>query len=127
MAHRCPQSKPLDRARLDGYRLEFRGYVDIVRDPLGVVWGGLYRLSPACVLALDKYEQAPRLYRQISVSVVSDTGSCDAMAYIMNKQDERISPELAYYTEIARGYTDWKLDEAPLRRARYAVIQGRRG
>ncbi len=126
MARRCPKAKGLTAARLDGYRLVFRLTIDITPGPSGVVWGALYELTPTCQRALDKYEDAPRLYRQVKVTVVTDDGSHEALAYVMN--DKSIAPpDVAHYTSIARGYADWKLDEAPLRRARLAVLSGKPG
>jgi gamma-glutamylcyclotransferase (GGCT)/AIG2-like uncharacterized protein YtfP len=126
MARRCPKAKPLTKARLDGYRLVFRGYIDITPDPKATVWGALYELTPACLYALDRYEDAPRLYRHVTVTVTADDGPREAMAYVMNGKTIA-PPEVAHYTAIARGYADWKLDEAPLRRARLAILSGRTG
>ena len=125
MAHRCPRAEPLERARLDGYRLVFRRFADIVGDPAGVVWGALYRLTPACLRALDKYEDAPRVYRRITVNVIRDEVACEAIAYVMNA-GPIAPPDVAYYGDVARGYADWKLDQATLRRARLAVLGGRK-
>ncbi|TAK99197.1 MAG: gamma-glutamylcyclotransferase [Rhodospirillaceae bacterium] len=125
MARRCPQAEPVAPARLDGYRLVFRGFADIVKDPAGIVWGALYRLTPSCIRALDKYEDAPRTYRKIKVTVICDEVPCEASAYAMNKGP--ISPpDVVYYGEIARGYADWKLDQALLRRARLSVLGSQR-
>ena len=126
MAQRCPRAEAVSAARLDGYRLVFRRFADIVSDPTSTVWGALYDLTPACLHALDKYEDAPRSYRKTSVKVVRGETLVDAMAYMMN-EGAIAPPELAYYNEIARGYTDWKLDQAHLRRARLAVLTSRKG
>jgi gamma-glutamylcyclotransferase (GGCT)/AIG2-like uncharacterized protein YtfP len=122
MAHRCPRAKALTAARLEGYRLVFRRYADISPDPKGTVWGALFELTPACVRALDKYEdEALGIYRKITVTVTDDHGTRAAMAYVMNA-GPLAPPDVAYYGEIARGYRDWKLDEALLRRARLATL-----
>jgi gamma-glutamylcyclotransferase (GGCT)/AIG2-like uncharacterized protein YtfP len=122
MAYRCPRAKPLTVARLDGYRLVFRRYADISPDPKGTVWGALFDLTPACLHVLDKYEdEASNLYRKITVTVTRAEEACEAMAYIMDK-GPIAPPDVAYYGEIARGYRDWKLDEALLRRARLATL-----
>jgi len=124
MARHCPRAQVMQPARLEGYRLVFRGTIDITPDKAGVVWGGLYKLTNACLHALDKYEDAPRLYRQTKITVVTDEGPCEAMAYVMN-QKHVAPPDVDHYSLIARGYADWKLDEAPLRRARLAVLNRR--
>ena len=107
--------------RLYGYRLVFRGHIDFAPDPAGSVWGGLYGLSDACLRALDHYEESPAIYRRIGVTVDRNGTPCEAMAYIMNKTTIA-PPSVAYYGEIARGYADWNLDTAPLRRARLDVL-----
>jgi gamma-glutamylcyclotransferase (GGCT)/AIG2-like uncharacterized protein YtfP len=122
MAYRCPRAKALTVARLDGYRLIFRHYADITPDPKGVVWGALFELTSACERALDKYEnEASNLYRKITVTVTREGAPCEAMAYVM-ESGTIAPPDVAYYGEIARGYRDWKLDEAILRRARLATL-----
>ena len=124
MLRRCPKAQPVIVARLPGYRLAFRGYAQIVPDPKAVVPGALYRLTQADLRALDAYEEAPRLYRRIDVTVETDDGPMQAFTYLMNEdaaRAERPQPAPAYYGEIARGYNDWKLDPATLRRARLAA------
>lgn len=65
MAHRCPEARALGLARLDGWRFRImaRGFATVVPDPdapgahvLGVVWA----LTPACEVALDRYEGVHR-------------------------------------------------------------------
>ncbi len=124
MARHCPRAEAVATARLEGYRLVFRGYIDITPDKTGTVWGGLYKLTPACLHALDKYEDAPRLYRRTAIKVVTEDGPREAMAYVMNEKHVA-PPDLDHYSLIARGYADWKLDEGPLRRARLAVLNRR--
>jgi len=123
MTRRCPRAEPVGQAHLVGYRLVFRRFADIVADRSSTVWGAVYRLTPACLRALDKYEDAPRWYRKITVPVMCDGAAMEAMAYVMTGGDIA-PPDVAYYGEIARGYADWKLDEALLRRARLAVLNG---
>ena len=116
----APQAKPLCVGKLAGYRLVFRGYADIAPDKDGVVLGALYDITPVGVRALDTYEGED--YRKIDVTVNTDDGPRQAMAYVM-KGGDIAPPQIAYYTVIARGYADWKLDAEPLRRARYASVR----
>ena len=125
MLRRCPKAQPVIVARLPGYRLTFRGYAQIVPDTKGIVPGALYRLTQADLRALDAYEDSPRLYRRVAVTVETDEGRLEAFVYLMNEdaaRAERPQPEPAYYGEIARGYNDWKLDPATLRRARFTAV-----
>ena len=140
MLRRCPQ------ARLQGYRLVFRGYADLAPETGAAVIGALYRVTPTCLRALDDYEEAPRLYTRHEVTVETADGPQIAITYMMTaaadsqgktapaglkemtaRADSRGmtaravgGPAPAYYGEIARGYNDWKLDPAVLRRARAA-------
>ena len=119
MKRRCLKSKPLMGATLPGYRLEFRTYATIVVDDTADVVGALYELTTACWRDLDAYE-GPE-YKRIPVTVETAEGPREAMAYAMT-DGKRAPPSIAYYGEIARGYTDWKLDALRLRRARLATL-----
>jgi gamma-glutamylcyclotransferase (GGCT)/AIG2-like uncharacterized protein YtfP len=124
MKRRCPKAEPVTVAKLKGYRLEFRTYATIVADPKAEVLGALYRLTPQCFRALDEYE-GPE-YKKITVTVDTNVdangGAQEATAYI-KQTGERAPPSVMYFTEIARGYADWKMDVNVLRRARYALMQ----
>ncbi len=119
MKRRCPRATALSVATLKGYRLEFRGFVTIAADVSGAVPGALFELTPACWRALENYEGPD--YEKIDVTVETAEGPRVAAAYIMSG-GTRASPTLAYFSEIARGYSDWKLDHGPLRRARIATL-----
>jgi gamma-glutamylcyclotransferase (GGCT)/AIG2-like uncharacterized protein YtfP len=116
----APSARPQRAAVLRGYRLVFRGFLDIAPDKNGAVLGALYEITPACVRALDIYEGED--YRKIDVTVETDEGPRQAMTYMM-KGGDIAPPQLAYYNIIARGYADWKLDAEPLRRARFATVK----
>ncbi|MBX7199281.1 MAG: gamma-glutamylcyclotransferase [Rhodospirillaceae bacterium] len=118
----APRARAIGVARLAGYKLVFKQFADIVKDPKGAVTGVLYELTPACELALDRYEDVPKLYRKLAVTVESDQGPGEAMVYVMNG-GEKAPPELGYFNIIARGYADWKLDAKILRDARFATLR----
>ncbi len=115
----APRAKPLCIAKLPGYRLVFRRYVDLAPDKHTSVIGALYEVTPKCLEALDLYEG--EAYQKIEVTVETEQGPRQAVAYVM-KPAEIAPPQLAYYTIVARGYADWKLDLEPLRRARFATV-----
>ncbi len=56
MVFRCPGAEPVGQASLDGWELEFRRVLTIVRKPGGVVEGGLWLITDDNELALDRYE-----------------------------------------------------------------------
>ena len=121
MKRYAARATPVAAARLDGYKLVFRRYVDIVPEKNGAVWGALYDLTPQCERTLDSYEDVPALYRKITVRVEVAGEMKDAMAYVMN-EDGCAPPTIDYFTVIAQGYRDWKLDPGPLTKARIAVL-----
>ncbi|MDX2222909.1 MAG: gamma-glutamylcyclotransferase family protein [Rhodospirillaceae bacterium] len=121
MTRRCPAAEPLCVARLPGYKLCFRTYTDIEPQNGGEVHGALYKLTPACVRALDAFEGPA--YAKITVSVIANARTLKAMAYAMAEKAPLAPPSMEFYREVAHGYRDWKLDEALLRRARYDTLQ----
>lgn len=135
MKRHAPRATPVSPARLEGYKLVFRRFIDIAPDKAGVVWGAVYEITPACERTLDEYEDCPTLYRKITVRVDVGGEMKDAMAYVMNEDglappakpadnlDARPrAPAIDYFTVIAKGYRDWKLDPGPLTKARIAVL-----
>jgi len=120
LQRRCPRAKALSVALLKGYRLVFRRYADIVADEKAEVHGALFELTPACVKALDDFEGAE--YARRTVTVETAEGPKQAMAYMMINTAPIAPPALPYYSEIAQGYRDWKLDEGLLRKSRLAVL-----
>lgn len=119
----APRATPIAPVRLDGHKLVFRRFIDIAPDKSSSVWGGLYRITPACERALDAYENFPALYRKVTVTVDQDGQPHEAMAYVMNEA-ELVPPAIDYFSAIVRGYRDWKLDPGPLHKARVAVLHG---
>lgn len=118
----APRAKALGLARLPGHKLVFKQFADVIKDPKGAVTGVLYELTPACELALDRYEDVPTLYRKATVTVETEGGTVEAMVYVMNG-GEKAPPALEYFNVIARGYADWKLDTKVLRDARFACLR----
>lgn len=125
MKRHAARAVPVGAARLDGYKLVFRRFIDITPDKAGVVWGAVYEITSACERTLDDYEDCPRLYRKITVSVDVGGTRRDAMAYVMNEEGFA-PPAIDYFTVVAQGYRDWKLDPAPLTKARIAVLHAQK-
>ena len=118
----APRARALCVARLPGHRLVFKGFADVTKDAKSSVTGVLYEITAACELALDRYEEAPKLYRKTTVTVDTDEGARDAMMYVMNG-GVIAPPDIAYFNIIARGYAEWKFDANILRQARFATLQ----
>ena len=120
MARRCPGAKPVGVARLDGFRLQFRGYAHIALAPGHYVQGAVYEITESHARLLDAYEDDA--YERIKVTVTFDGKACTAMAYAMKKAAPAAPPRMDYYREVALGYRDWGLDQRRLRRARYDTL-----
>ena len=118
--HRCPEARSQGRVTLPDYRLLFRGVADIVPATGKRVEGAMYRITPRCEKALDRYEGFPNLYRKETFAAEIGKGSAakvvDVMFYVMN--DDYISPPSPYYLQtIEDGFHDWKIPTKSLRTA----------
>jgi len=102
------------RVHLRAYRLVFNkrgsdgtGKANIVPDPVGVVWGVIYRCTPAALLDLDRFEGVSRgHYSRTVVRVTTDTeGDLDAVTYVAGPAfiDESVVPSPEYMGHILRG------------------------
>lgn len=112
---RCPNAKRFGKLTIPDYRLVFRGVADIEPYRGCSVQGAVYKISPRCEEALDRYEGFPHLYRKsfLTVSVRLAEGEerqvLPLMFYQMN--NDRIgTPASGYAGTIAQGYKDWGLD-----------------
>ncbi len=111
----CPDSTPLERAVLEGYRLVFRFWCDILPAEGKRVPGALYRLGAGDLKWLDDYEDCPRLYQHITVDVETDTGEMvRAMTYRMKPSHPFAPPDPEYLATVRQGYLDWGFDPAAL-------------
>jgi hypothetical protein len=106
MKDRCPNAEPIGSAFFPDYRLCFKGVADMIPAKGFKIAVGLWRLTDACELALDRYEGFPHLYRK-NFWKQGDTGNV-YMAYLMNKKHFG-PPSQAYFDCIADGYHDFKI------------------
>ncbi len=117
MQERCPDSEPVAKAKLEGYRLCFNRVADIVEDEGSLVWGAIYTVSPRDIKNLDRYEGYPNFYDKLDVDVADDQGKVyRAFVYVMTSKGCR-EPNDSYYRIIVEGYRDWGLEPAPLQQA----------
>ncbi|HMN73149.1 MAG TPA: gamma-glutamylcyclotransferase [Rhodoblastus sp.] len=86
MRARCPNSRPLGRARLARHRFALMadGYATVVRDPNSEAHGVLYDLALSDVPALDRYEEVSRgLYaKAMQPALRADGRPVRALVYI---------------------------------------------
>ena len=92
MKERCPASRFIGKARLDGFRFVYDGYsrtrdgavANILEShaPGAMVWGGLFEIGEDDLAALDRYEGHPRSYQRRTMTVRDEQGTTyDVIAY----------------------------------------------
>lgn len=111
---RCPGAEPVGQASLDGWELEFRRVLTIVRKPGGVVEGGLWLITDDNELALDRYEGYPGWYKKALVML--DGGNVTAMTYILDKGHVG-EPTKTYLDTCVQGCFDFGIDPATMFKA----------
>lgn len=113
MAHRCPDAALLGPVFLPNYELRFRGndggrgVATIVPCRGAETWGVLWKLTPECEQALNRYEGFPTVYDKQIVVVHDAAGKRHrVMTYAMTHERTRepVLPSRAYYETIRRGY-----------------------
>lgn len=115
MELRCPAASKIGRARLDDWRLTFRGVADVEKHDGVTVEGGLWDITPSCLRSLDSYEGAPHLYDRAIVNVqVRGIGTVKAFTYIMVSHLAVGLPSPYYYNIIKEGFRDFGIDEIKL-------------
>ena len=111
MASRCPGAVPLGRFTLDDARLVFRGVADVAYEPGAKCLGGVWRITPACEVALDRYEGVARgLYRREIVEI--DNG--ESLLYYVMRSTGIFPPSWDYLESIREGYRDFKIPQRHL-------------
>jgi len=121
MSRRCPDAVPLDKIYLPDTQLVFRGVADVVYKQGSICPGGLWKLTPRCEAALDRYEgyrdDQSGMYRKEYVQVDGlPDGETEVMVYAMNSTGI-YPPSNGYYDGIVQGYRDFGLKQAELRMA----------
>jgi hypothetical protein len=87
----------------------FRGVADCVYEPGSQCPGALWKITPACEAALDRYEGvAGGFYRKEYAELSGIDGETHLMYYAMNSTGI-FPPSVAYLNVIRQGYRDFKL------------------
>ncbi len=118
MRERAPESKPMFVATLPNYKLVFAGWSRRWRGGIAAillsrddkVLGALYEVSERDLRRLDSYEDCPRSYSRINVTVFNEDGNAvGAVTYIKAGRLEETPPSKEYLAVIQQGYRDWEL------------------
>jgi len=104
---RVPGARACGRARLEGWRLvadkpgrDGSAKLNIVRDPVGLVWGALWELAAPDLARLDRYEGG---YERIEVMVDADAGAPVATTYVSRLHGARPGLERGYKELVLEG------------------------
>ena len=114
MAHRCPGSKVVGTAMLQGYELQFKQVATIEKKAQAEMPVLVWKLPQKDERTLDSYEGHPRLYRKENVDLEIDGKMQNAMVYIMNGDRPNEPPSANYYACIRQGYQENGLDTSYL-------------
>lgn len=116
---RCPDARPMMRAMLADYRLDFTHYsprrgggiADIVAAPGEVVWGAVYELNEQDSGRLDAQEGCPGTVARVSLTVLGESGPLEAWSYQVVKKRSTIEPSEGYLGLLLEGATEWGLPD----------------
>jgi hypothetical protein len=120
MRTRCPDATPVGGLELPNWQLVFRGVCDIVRADGESVQGGLWKITPRCEAALDRYEGYDANFpddgmyskEYLLVDGLPD-GETTIMVYTMNSTGI-YPPSSGYFAGVKQGYKDFELPVRPL-------------
>ena len=129
MAYRCPHAQPVGTARLEDWRLLFRGsgsgnYLTIEPAPGCVVPVAVWAVTKADEAALDRYEGYPVFYRKETLAIAytglktAQERQVEAFVYLMNDGHLAGLPTTRYMDICEVGYRDFGFDPEALLEAR---------
>jgi gamma-glutamylcyclotransferase (GGCT)/AIG2-like uncharacterized protein YtfP len=112
MALACPGHRCLGAAELRDHRLAFTrrslrtgtGVADILAAPGASVWGALYELGDAHLVAIDEKEGNGWAYERRPVRVIAGDSELEAFAYAVIAPDaEHVQPSREYLQALVEG------------------------
>ena len=112
MQERCPKSRLVGKARLEGYKISFSRYsgkwnggvADIIEAENSHVWGILYEITEDDLARLDKFEGHPNIYIRKKVIVIDDNDQeIEAFAYEVVDKKDYIPPSPKYLSMLKSG------------------------
>ena len=115
MMDRCPDASKVGTAKMEDYRLLFKGHDGNCHLTIEPAKGesvsvGVFKISERDETSLDSYEGFPLYYYKKDFEVVLDDGQrIEAFAYIMtdDEQNQPGFPSRAYYERVKEGYADF--------------------
>ena len=115
MRVRCPGARPIGAYHLNDALLVFRGVANVIPDKGSRVYGAIWKITPECEVALDRYEGVSHgMYRKVYVDLAKPIGGeVEMMLYVMNSEGI-MPPSQGYLAGIREGYRDFGLSTKPL-------------
>tara|TARA_R100001594_G_scaffold25172_2_gene49308 strand:+ start:1838 stop:2512 length:675 start_codon:yes stop_codon:yes gene_type:complete len=123
METRCPTATLIGAAELEGFKLVFRGVLDIERARANSkVVGAIFKVNSWDIYKLDCYEGYPTFYNKETTIAKVDNQNVKLFYYIMNNQEDVKPPSEFYYSSCEQGYKDCGLPIQRLKQAYYNSI-----
>lgn len=114
MLSRCPEAQIYMAGELSGYKLTFiknssgKGVANIIKDPESYVEGAIYKVSLKDLLALDRFEGHPTVYRRETVTINTGYSEIEAITYIMTSTYKTETlPSDEYLNYLLTGCGHW--------------------
>ena len=106
MAQSCPTAIPIGPAKIQGYRLIFRRFANIVKsNPEDCVWGGCWAIDDEAEAALDIIESYPLLYDKLIIDGMLTYQMQGHEGHMYNNME----PSPIYLDMILEGLLDFNL------------------
>jgi len=119
MTVRCPTAKFIGAAELSGFKLVFRGVLDIEHSRSNSkVIGAIFKVKSKDIYNLDQYEGYPTFYTKETVIAKINNKNVKLFYYLMVNQFDVKPPSQSYYDSCLQGYKDWGLDIKRLQQCR---------
>lgn len=123
MSVRCPNSTYMYKGRIPGVQLDFRKYLDISRKKDSFVEGVIWKIHPADIKSLDRYEGYPLLYGKKKGVAFVNNERIPVFFYRMTPGRYPITlPTESYLRTCLDGCTDFKVTESCIRDAYYRAL-----
>jgi len=120
MTVRCPTAKFIGAAELSGFKLVFRGVLDIEHSRSNSkVIGAIFKVRSKDIYNLDQYEGYPTFYTKETVIAKIKNKNVKLFYYLMVNQTDVKPPSKFYYDSCYQGYKDWGLDVKRLQQCYY--------
>ncbi|QAT16669.1 gamma-glutamylcyclotransferase [Candidatus Velamenicoccus archaeovorus] len=120
MKERCPSSKFIKRAYVEGYEFVYDGYsqsrkgavANIIKSENEKVWGCLFEINEDNLSALDCYEgYFSRVYDKKTIMVKDDEGKSHSVIVYFRTGKEVGVPHEDYQCDVIQGAKDCGLPE----------------